>query len=591
MAISITFRFAPRQVQTTSSIAMFPVGTGIDQGFFVEVHQADEVPESARWTLIGLHRVARCAENSSFPYHPAVRASAAGGRCRVLVHARKSSCRRLLQSTAAASCPWLNSCRVALPGNTAGMIASSAFIMIPATGDGGTVVCSRYRTSGCVNNDLDRRTLVDRRSGHLFRGRWNWRAASATDCHGQGVGEQGLANVGNRYFGAPGRSRPNARRNLSDTRVETPRTTSCTTTFKRDPKIPCMGMQPFLAALAALEQRSQSVQEQALAEPSGTGQEAEASLVRQLPDSRGLVDIMEALLPDGAELLDPDRQAAAHQPLLQGSPESPCGAGPPYQGTVAHAMPARSVTLHFPGRRGTARCPKDASRVSVSAASRSGGNSAANRAVWGRACSLTVVGFAGKDRQASDRVLPDRRPNAADLAFRLPLNMHAGPPRITRPFPFSVPGLWLRLGAAGHVGLQQHAREKPDHGFKRVQRQHVGHILVRSHDHQAALGAVQVAAIKKVKARIGAVHLLGIGKVVAPLHGVLKRRTRQGDRRRGMERVHPQDWRDHADHRKRMGRAVKCGRASIRDYLIGLVLHHGEGHDPALAETADSIRA
>ena len=52
---------------------------------------------------------------------------------------------------------------------------------------------------------------------------------------------------------------------------------------------------------------------------------------------------------------------------------------------------------------------------------------------------------------------------------------------------------------------------------------------------------------------------------------VHKRRACLGDRRRRVERLHPQDRRYHANHRERVGRAVKRGPASIRDYHFGLV--------------------
>ena len=74
--------------------------------------------------------------------------------------------------------------------------------------------------------------------------------------------------------------------------------------------------------LVSLEQRPQRVQKKALAETARPGQEIETSPVHQLPDKTGLVDVVEVLLPDRAEVLDADRQAAA----VHGFLPAPCGA-------------------------------------------------------------------------------------------------------------------------------------------------------------------------------------------------------------------------------------------------------------------------
>ena len=118
--------------------------------------------------------------------------------------------------------------------------------------------------------------------------------------------------------------------------------------------------------LVPLEKRSQSVQQEALAEPSGTGQEVEAPFVHQLPDERGLVDIVEVLLPDRAEVLDPDRQVAGHGSLRSWPAEPFADLAQPYQETRAYAMPARSGTPRSTGEGEAAGRPlNDAVRPGV----------------------------------------------------------------------------------------------------------------------------------------------------------------------------------------------------------------------------------
>ena len=58
-----------------------------------------------------------------------------------------------------------------------------------------------------------------------------------------------------------------------------------------------------------------------------------------------------------------------------------------------------------------------------------------------------------------------------------------------------------------------------------------------------------------------------------PLHrpGVRQCRTCQGNRRRGVVRVHSRHRADHADHRRKLGHPLKSGAASIRDCALGSV--------------------
>ena len=89
-----------------------------------------------------------------------------------------------------------------------------------------------------------------------------------------------------------------------------------------------------------------------------------------------------------------------------------------------------------------------------------------------------------------------------------------------------------------------------------------------------------------------------LGPEASPLRQprVRKRRACQEDRRRRVERVRPQDGRDHANHRVRAGRAVKRGPTSIRDCLSGLVsarktAFHGVGFSVSMPASSECCEA
>ena len=92
--------------------------------------------------------------------------------------------------------------------------------------------------------------------------------------------------------------------------------------------------QPLEQRLVALEELLQGVQEQALAEAPRTGQKVVGALIEQQIDVGGLVDVVAALLTEGAEGLDADGQLAS--------------------GTHGHSLPHRrpvlavSVRARFP---------------------------------------------------------------------------------------------------------------------------------------------------------------------------------------------------------------------------------------------------
>ena len=60
----------------------------------------------------------------------------------------------------------------------------------------------------------------------------------------------------------------------------------------------------------AFEQRFQHVDQKALAKAPWTGKKIEMTLVNQLPDERGLVDIVEVPLPNRPEVIDSDGKSA-----------------------------------------------------------------------------------------------------------------------------------------------------------------------------------------------------------------------------------------------------------------------------------------
>ena len=98
--------------------------------------------------------------------------------------------------------------------------------------------------------------------------------------------------------------------------------------------------QPLEQRFVALEELLQGVQEQALAEAPRTGQKVVGALIEQQIDVGGLVDVVAALLTEGAEGLDADGQLAS--------------------GTHEHSLPHRrrpwpSTTPHDSRRRGRPR--------------------------------------------------------------------------------------------------------------------------------------------------------------------------------------------------------------------------------------------